>query len=142
MENNAKSNAGVTVSIIALESKDRETISYLYSEHGKQMATVINPYLTIAPNIIVTSQNESISGFPKAVFGSMPRDGGNLIFSEEENELFDKYTNNIVLRKYIKYYIGAHEFINDIFRYTLWFETHSQYNELSDIPEIENVLIK
>ena len=142
-KNNAKSNAGVTVSIIALESKDRETISYLYSEHGKQMATVINPYLTIAPNIIVTSQNESISGFPKAVFGSMPRDGGNLIFSEEEkNELFDKYTNNIVLRKYIKYYIGAHEFINDIFRYTLWFETHSQYNELSDIPEIEKRINK
>lgn len=107
------------------------------------MATVINPYLTIAPNIIVTSQNESISGFPKAVFGSMPRDGGNLIFSEEEkNELFDKYTNNIVLRKYIKYYIGAHEFINDIFRYTLWFETHSQYNELSDIPEIEKRINK
>src|SRR5699024_6106782 len=41
-----------------------------------------------------------------------------------------------------KYYIGAHEFINDIFRYTLWFESHSQYNELSDIPEIEKRINK
>ncbi|MFZ8100666.1 DNA methyltransferase [Staphylococcus arlettae] len=138
-KNNAKSNAGVTVSIIGLESKHRKTLNYLYSEYGKQGAATINPYLTIAPNIIVSSRNKSVSGFPKAVFGSMPRDGGNLIFSEEEkNELFNKYTENTVLHEYMKYYVGSYEFINGIFRYTLWFESEAQYNKLSNIKEIEN----
>ncbi|UXU27426.1 class I SAM-dependent DNA methyltransferase (plasmid) [Staphylococcus aureus] len=142
-KNNAKSNAGVTVSIIGLESKHRKTLNYLYSEHGKQVAAIINPYLTISPNIIVSSRNKSISGFPKAVFGSMPRDGGNLIFSEEEkNELFNKYTKNTVLHEYMKYYVGSYEFINGIFRYTLWFESESQYNKLSNIREIENRINK
>ncbi|MCE5100588.1 class I SAM-dependent DNA methyltransferase [Staphylococcus cohnii] len=138
-KNNAKSNAGVTVSIIGLESKHRKTLNYLYSEYGKQGAATINPYLTIAPNIIVSSRNKSVSGFPKAVFGSMPRDGGNLIFSEEEkNELFNKYTENTVLHEHMKYYVGSYEFINGIFRYTLWFESEAQYNKLSNIKEIEN----
>ena len=111
----------------------------MYSEYGKQGAATINPYLTIAPNIIVSSRNKSVSGFPKAVFGSMPRDGGNLIFSEEEkNELFNKYTENTVLHEHMKYYVGSYEFINGIFRYTLWFESEAQYNKLSNIKEIEN----
>lgn len=142
-KNNAKSNAGVTVSIIGLESKHRETLNVLYSELGKQTATTISPYLTIAPSIIVSPQNKSVSGFPKAVFGSMPRDGGNFIFSEEEKEeLFSKYKDNSFIRKYIKYYVGANEFINDIFRYTLWFETQDEYNKVSDIIEIENRINK
>lgn len=142
-KNNAKSNAGVTVSIIGLESKHRETLNVLYSELGKQTATTISPYLTIAPNIIVSPQNKSVSGFPKAVFGSMPRDGGNFIFSEEEKEeLFSKYKDNSFIRKYIKYYVGANEFIKDIFRYTLWFETQDEYNKVSDIIEIENRINK
>lgn len=142
-KNNAKSNAGVTVSIIGLESKHRETLNVLYSELGKQTATTISPYLTIAPSIIVSPQNKSVSGFPKAVFGSMPRDGGNFIFSEEEKEeLFSKYKDNSFIRKYIKYYVGANEFIKDIFRYTLWFETQDEYNKVSDIIEIENRINK
>ena len=113
------------------------TPNYLFSNQGKQIAEIINPYLTVAPNIIVSSENESISNFPKNVFGSMPRDGGNLIFSEDEKEeLFKKYSEHTALRKYMKKYIGADEFINGNRRYTIWFENKSQYDEVTDIPEI------
>lgn len=135
--NSAKGNAGVTVVIIGLKSTTVNTPNYLFSNQGKQKAEIINPYLTVAPNIIVSSENDSISNFPKAVFGSMPRDGGNLIFSEEEkDELFEKYPEHTALRKYMKKYIGAEEFIKGKGRFALWFETKAQYDEVSDIPEI------
>ncbi len=102
-----------------------------------QLVENINPYLTTAPNVLVSNSSVSISNFPKMVFGSMPRDGGNFIFSEREKRtLFNKYSNHKSLQKYMKHYIGANEFIKDEARYTLWFENKMQYDEVADIPEI------
>lgn len=141
--NSAKDNAGVTVVIIGLQNKSYDTTSYLFTEQGQHSVELINPYLTAAPNIIVSNQNESISGFPKAVFGSMPRDGGNLIFSDEEKgELLAKYPGNDNIRKYMKYYIGSEGFINGKSRHVLWFESQSQYDQVSAVPEINSRIQK
>ena len=135
--NSAKKNAGVTVVIIGLISKRMKTLNYLFSDTKMQLVENINPYLTTAPNVLVSNSSVSISNFPKMVFGSMPRDGGNFIFSEREKRtLFNKYSNHKSLQKYMKHYIGANEFIKDEARYTLWFENKMQYDEVADIPEI------
>jgi hypothetical protein len=54
------------------------------------------------------------------VFGNMPNDGGNLILSAEEYEEFIKKEPNA--KKYIRQFMGAEEFINNIPRYCLWLD--------------------
>lgn len=53
------------------------------------------------------------------VFGSMPRDGGYLIIStqEERNSIISEYPE---LSHYIKNYVGSEEFIKDKHRYVFW----------------------
>lgn len=89
--NSAKNNAGVTVSIIGLSSKDNTDKKFLYTDVGKKEVNNIAPYLTEADNIIISSRTTSISGFPKAYLGSLPLDGGNFILSTDE---FKKVANN------------------------------------------------
>ncbi|MEI7796909.1 MAG: DNA methyltransferase [Methylococcaceae bacterium] len=47
-------------------------------------ATQINPYLVDAPKVIITNREKQISQMPVMRFGSMPRDGGNLLLTPEE----------------------------------------------------------
>lgn len=136
--NNAKDNAGVSVVVIGLRSIDIKETAYIYSAQGMQPVVNVSPYLVEGPNIIVSAQRSSISNLPKMVFGSMPRDGGNLILSlDEKNELLEKYSKNKQLYKYIKKYIGSDEFINGDTRFVLWFESNRQFKEVEYIQEIK-----
>lgn len=116
--NNAKNNAGVTVSIIGIASKKIAIpVKSIFTSDSVVRVQHISPYLSEGEDIIVRSENSPINGLPKMVFGSMPRDDGNLILTKDEKaKLTDEGVTNNVLRKYV----GSKEFISNNFRYCLW----------------------
>jgi len=91
---------------------------YLYFENYKKKVNNINGYLFDSNNIFIESFSRPLSNIEKMIRGSSPCDNGNYSFSQDELDLFLK--NNPEMEKYIKKYIGAKEFINNIPRYCLW----------------------
>jgi len=67
------------------------------------------------------------------VFGSMPRDEGNLVVSPEER---DSLIEDPRALKFVKKYLGAAEYIRGNDRYCLWIE-ESDYEEAKSIPAIK-----
>lgn len=133
--NNAKNNATVSCVIIGV-SKDYYGKRLFYNETTQEVFNVdnINPYLTVGENIIVSKKYSIPVGYPKASFGCMAYDHGNLILSEEEkDELVELYPQ---AANYIKKLIGADEFIKSNVRYCLWID-NEQLEEANSIPPIK-----
>lgn len=133
-QNNAKSNAGVTVTIIGLRNFDKSP-KYLFNELIKKEVNNINAYLIDAKNIYIKKRSNPLSDFKDICFGSMPNDGGCLILSlKEKNELLNKYPQASVL---IKSLLGSQEFIRGEDRFCLWIT--DEFKEIAfSIPEITN----
>ena len=93
----------------------------------------INGYLVNAENVFIESRKKPLCSVPEMVFGSMPNDGGNLILSEEEYKDFIK--NEPKAEKFIRFFLGAEEFINNKKRYCLWLVDASPM-ELTTMPEV------
>lgn len=135
--NNAKGNAGVTVSIVSLRNKSNEP-KYIFQINNsdnihKTNAENINPYLINSRNIFIKSRRKSLSKLPEINFGSMANDGGNLLLSEQEKDaLISLYPQSI---KYIKRLVGALEFIRGVNKYCLWIEDE-ELNDALKIPAI------
>ena len=96
--------------------KNGECVIYDYQKRLK--ANNINSYLMDAPNVFVESQSKPLASVPPMRFGSMPRDGGGFILTDEEKEELIK--NEPLAEKWIHPYIGAYEFINNKTRWCLW----------------------
>ncbi|MDA8015434.1 MAG: N-6 DNA methylase [Gammaproteobacteria bacterium] len=78
----------------------------------------INPYLTDAPNVIVSGALKALSDCPEMVAGSKPADGGNFILSEtEKNELL---AAEPAAAEWVKPYSMGKELIHGIPRFCLW----------------------
>lgn len=132
--NNAKNNAGVTVTIIGLHSKDTSNNEKrLYLDNTVQIADNITPYLTSGPNVLVRSTRKSISNLPEINFGSMPNDGGNLLLTREEYPKFIQ--ENPEADKYIRKFVGSDEFVNSNYRYCIWIKP----NELEEAKTISAI---
>lgn len=116
--NNAKANAKVTVIIVCLRELGFYGKKYIYNESKKIIAKNISPYLTQSSNLIVRSRANSISNLPKMVSGLKAGDNGNLTLNEQEKKELLK--NNPNAKKFIKKYIGANDFLNNINRYCIW----------------------
>lgn len=116
--NNAKGNAKVHCVIIGFISGDNQEEKKLYDGNNVTIANNISPYLIDAPSVLIKSRRQPISNVPEIRFGSMPRDGGNLILSLEEKNQF--VTQEPITKKWIKAYVGSRELINDGDRYCLW----------------------
>ena len=93
----------------------------------------INPYLVEGKDFFITNQREPICNVPKMSFGSMPRDGGHFIFTEQEKNDFIKVEPNS--EKWIRPYTGAQEFINGYTRYCLWLNDIAP-DALRKLPEV------
>lgn len=90
----------------------------LYDNDLVRYVDNINSYLAEAPNIFVESRTNPLCNIPKIRFGSMPRDGGGFILSDEEkDELLKKEP---LAAQWIRPYLGAYEFINNKSRWCLW----------------------
>ena len=134
--NNAKNSAAVYVVIIQLSTKESEKKNKpLYYGESKKYVQNISNYLTPGKNVIVYKSRKPISDLPEIAFGSMPNDGGGLIFSKNEYE--KAIVQYPILTKYFKKFIGAKEFINGYTRYTLWLN-QSTYQNIMNNPVVKN----
>lgn len=131
--NNAKNNAGVTVSIVGLASNrnkitDKVIVDSNYNLHVKN----ISPYLSEGQDIIVRKSSIRSDELPQMSFGSMPNDGGNLILSAQDfQDLPEK------AKLFCKRYVGSSEFINGKIRYCIWLvdkspELYSQFTKVKE----------
>ena len=81
-------------------------------------ATNINPYLVAGNDIVLLSRTKPICDVPEIVFGSMPNDGGHLLFSDEGKREFLKLEPSA--KKWFRPFLGSEEFINNLSRWCLW----------------------
>lgn len=131
-DSEAKLKAHVHCVIVGFALLDRERKT-LYYDGLVQSVKNINSYLTSAPNIFVESRSTPICEVPAMRFGSMPRDGGGFIFSDEEkDELLRKEP---LAAKWIRSYVGADEFINNRSRWCLWMVGAAPH-ELKQCPTV------
>ena len=91
----------------------------------------INPYLVEASNTLIRKRKNQISGFPEMIFGSMPNDGGHLLFDDDEYQHLEKK-----VLKFVKPFIGAKEFINNKKKWCLWL--HNENSEWQSIKFIKD----
>lgn len=114
-ESNKK--AAVHCVIIGFAEFDRKD-KYLYSAGSIKKVRNISPYLLEGDDSFVTAQKNALCDVPKMNFGNQPRDGGYFVLSDEEyQELIKKYPE---LKKWIRPYIGAEEFIKGKRRWCFW----------------------
>lgn len=133
--NNAKNNAAVFVVIVQLcNRQSQKKIKKLYYGQLKKCVKHISYYLTPGESNFVYKTRTPISQLPEIAFGSMPNDGGGLIFSKDEYEA--AITQYPFLNRYFKKFIGAKEFLNGFVRYALWLNPKI-YETIKDNPIVE-----
>lgn len=101
----------------------------------EQLVPHINPYLVNGPDVLLENRSDPICDVPPMRFGSMPRDGGNLILSDAER--IEMIRENKASSLYIKPYTGAQEFLNGETRWCLWL-VDMQPNELDKMPLVRS----
>lgn len=137
--NEARKNAAVYCVIVGFASydiKEKRLFEYesVKSEPHEIKVKNINPYLVNGGDFFITSKRSHMQSFiPQIVFGSMPNDGGNMLFTDEEKEEFLKAEPNAL--KYIKPLISAKEYLNGKTRWCLWLK-ECPPNELKSMPKV------
>lgn len=131
--NNASNNAAVTCVIIGVE-KGRPASCAIYDGETRRDVRSISPYLVAGEEIYVEARSTPLnSEMGKMVSGSMPRDGGHLILSrDEERELLGK---SPAASPMLRGFIGSQELANYRNRRCLWIEDSALDTALS-IPMI------
>lgn len=93
----------------------------------------INPYLVDGPDVLLSNRKNPICAVPSMKFGSMPRDGGNLVLSAEEKVRMIR--NHPAAANFLRRYVGGDEFLNSVDRWCLWL-VDANPSELRAIPAI------
>ena len=114
--------------------------SYVSAKHkaifdgsNKREVMLINSYLVEAPVIFIDSRSAPICSVPAMRFGSMPRDGGGFVLTDDEKtELINKEP---LAAQWVRPYIGSYEFINNKSRWCLWL-VGANPSEINKCPTI------
>ncbi|MCC6700958.1 MAG: class I SAM-dependent DNA methyltransferase [Fluviicola sp.] len=121
--NEAKGNAAVYCVIVGFANFDStKKLLFEYPDiKGEPIeitAKNINPYLVDAKDLFVEKRRKPICNIPEISFGSMPNDGGNFLFTDEEKHKFleQEPAAEICFRPLL----SAHEFLNGHNRWCLW----------------------
>lgn len=136
--NEAKGNAAVHVVIIGFANYDlNEKRIFEYEDINETPHEIkvknINPYLVEGKDLVIFKRRYPISTVPEISFGSMPNDGGNFLFTDEEKEELLKKEPKA--KKFIKPLISAYEYLNGENRWCLWLKD-ADPKELKEIKEI------
>lgn len=116
--NNAKYNAAVTCAIIGLQNVS-STSKFLFTGDLKLIVEHINGYLSASPDVFIDGRLKPFNSFiSPIIYGSEPREGGNLMLTPSERSTI--ISEDEKFDKYIKKVLGSEEFINDIERYCIW----------------------
>jgi type I restriction-modification system DNA methylase subunit len=116
-KNNAKDQAGVTVTIISVRNISKKN-KYLFNEFNKLLVSNINGYLINSENIIVKSKTKPFSILPKVTYGNKAVYGDPLIVDEKiKNDIVKQYPDTEILFKKI---YDAKGFLNGSYKWCLW----------------------
>lgn len=120
--NEAKNKAAVHCVIVGYSFHKINNIKELYDGGKLTKCDHINPYLVPDEDIWISSRPKRPKDKSKMTTGSPATDDGQLFLSPEETKTMSK--KYPILSKYIRPFIGAHEFLHDLnerTRYCLWF---------------------
>ncbi|MBS4068635.1 MAG: methylase [Sulfurimonas sp. RIFOXYD12_FULL_36_11] len=126
----------VIIGFAGFDIKAKRLFEYesVKSEPHEIEVSNINPYLVNGDDFFIISRRKHIQNFiPQIVFGSMPNDGGNLLFTDEEKSEFLNLEPKAEL--YMKPLISAKEYLNGKTRWCLWLKDCSP-NELKSMPKV------
>ena len=96
---------------------------YLFLQGEPKKVSNISPYLVEGSDRFVIALKDALFDVPKMNFGNQPRDGGFFVISAEERE--EILGKEPALKKWLRPYIGAEEFINGKQRWCLWLKNAS-----------------
>jgi hypothetical protein len=138
--NEARGKAAVHCVVVGFSRFDRkEKRLYTYKDiRGKAEKVVvkqINPYLIDAETVFIESRKTPLCDVPEMIFGSMPNDGGNFLLSEDEKNAL--VSQNPAVAPFIRPFVGAREFINNIPRYCIWLKNivPDKYANIKEVRE-------
>jgi hypothetical protein len=130
----AAAKAGVTVVIVGVESDSSEP-ARLYEDEVVRDVDNIGPYLVPGPNVIVSPSRTQISKQLDLMYlGSMPKDGGHLLFSNHDANSMK--ASHHVPPKFIRKFWGAEEVVNNSPRYCLWIED-AEFEQIKNNPAVK-----
>lgn len=138
--NEAKGNAAVHVVIIAFANYDiniKSIFEYedIKGEPHEVKVKNISPYLIEGKDLVLTSRTKPICNVQEMVNGSMPNDGGNLIYTKEDKDKLLNIEPNA--SEYFKRFVGAYEYLNNSERWCLWLVDINPSN-LRMLPNVSN----
>jgi len=81
-------------------------------------AKSINPYLVDGPEVLITTRTKPLSQVPIMTKGSQATDGGNLLLTTQEKDVF--VASEPTAAEFLRPFVGAEEFINGNWRWCLW----------------------
>ncbi len=136
--NEAKGKAAVYCVIIGFANFDvAQKLLFTYSDvkgnPDELFVKNINPYLANAKDIVITRKSKPINDVPKMVFGNMPLDGGNLLFTDEEKVNF--IITEPASEKFFMPLISAREYLNNRKRWCLWLVDIDPH-DLREMPKV------
>lgn len=136
--NEARGNAAVHVVIIGFanyDSNNKKIFEYddIKGEPHLLKVKNINPYIVEGKDLVILKRRTPIANVPQISFGSMPNDGGNFLFTDEEKEELLKVEPKA--KKFFKPLVSAHEFLNGKNRWCLWLKD-TEPGELRELKEV------
>lgn len=126
--------SNVSVAIIGLKNSNKKEKKYILehvnkNELIKKEVKNINNYLLNTDNTFVFSIKNHINSNIKAIFGSMPNDGGSLIFDDEDISKIFKEKPEI--KKFFRKFISADDYLQNNQRWCLWLKDHNPTEYMS-----------
>jgi len=136
--NEAKGNAAVFCVIVGFANFDtnqKRIFEYedIKGEAHELKVKNINPYLVDAKDIFIGKRTKPLCNVPRILKGNYYAKSEGLIVEEEDLDFL--ITNEPNSKKYIKFLIGADEFINSRKRYCLWL-VDCPPDELRKMPHV------
>ena len=116
--NSAVHNAGVTCVIVGFRQSTKLLRRQIFQDEHARIVNNINAYLLDAPTIYIESRPNTLSGqLSKMITGSVPNDGGNLLFSLEER--ISTITTLPETAAMFARFLGSEDFLHGLDRYCL-----------------------
>ena len=142
--NEAKGKAAVHVIIVGFANhdiKNKSIWSYedATGEPQEIPAKNINGYLVDGGDYTLVKRRNPICEVPNMDYGSMPNDGGNLVFNSDTKE--EIITRDRRAIRFIKRFVMGEELIKDIDRWSLWIE-QEDLKEIRGIQPIKEIIIR
>lgn len=134
--NLASDKAGVTVVVVGLSNNSHQS-RLLYEGDEVRKVKLIGPYLIANSNTIVRKAETPVANVGRMYLGNMAKDGGNLIFSQNDARILKEEAG--FQPKFIRNFYGSDELINATPRACLWIEDEEVEQAVS-IPSVRERL--